>query len=275
MEFLNFENVFTLESLFTLFMLILLQAVLGFDNLLYISIESKRAPKEHQANVRKWGILLAVALRLVLLFVVMKVLKMVAEPLFGLNWEGFIEFEATLHALVELAGGVFILYTALREIMHMLAIEHLEGEEEQKPKSVGSVVTTIVVMNLIFSFDSILSALALTEVFLVMATAIVISGVMMVWLADTVSEFLRKNRMYEVLGLFVLFIVGVMLISEGGHLAHLKLFTYKVEPMAKSTFYFVIFILVIVDVVQGRYQKKLMVKRKHELEKQTKTAPVA
>lgn len=275
MEFLNFENVFTLESLFTLFMLILLQAVLGFDNLLYISIESKRAPKEHQANVRKWGILLAVALRLVLLFVVMKVLKMVAEPLFGLHWEGFIEFEATLHALVELAGGVFILYTALREIMHMLAIEHLEGDAEQKPKSVGSVVATIVLMNLIFSFDSILSALALTEVFLVMATAIVISGVMMVWLADHVSEFLRKNRMYEVLGLFILFIVGVMLISEGGHLAHLKLFGYEVHAMAKSTFYFVIFILVIVDIVQGRYQKKLMVKRKHELEKQTKTAPVA
>lgn len=275
MEFLNFENVFTLESLFTLFMLILLQAVLGFDNLLYISIESKRAPKEHQANVRKWGILIAVALRLVLLFVVMKVLDLVKQPLFTVNWEGYVEFEATLKALVELAGGAFLLYTAIREIMHMLAVEDLEGHEDQKPKSVAGVVSTIVLMNLIFSFDSILSALALTKVFLVMATAIVISGVMMVWLADHVSEFLKKNRMYEVLGLFILFVVGVMLISEGGHAAELTLFGNLVKPMAKSTFYFVIFVLVIVDIVQGRYQKKLMVQRKHELEKQTKTAPVA
>ena len=275
MDLFTFDGVFRLESLFTLFMLILLQAVLGFDNLLYISIESKRAPLEHQASVRKWGILLAVALRLVLLFAVMKVLKLVAEPLFGVHWEGVFEFEATLHAIIELIGGVFILYTALREIMHMLAVEDLEGHGEQKPKSVLSVVMTIVVMNLIFSFDSILSALALTEVFLIMAVAIVISGIMMVWLADHVSEFLRKNRMYEVLGLFILFIVGVMLISEGGHLAHLKLFGYKVEAMAKTTFYFVIAILVVVDVVQGRYQRKLLAQREHELKHKTDAAPVA
>ena len=67
--------------------------------------------------------------------------------------------------------------------------------------------------------------------------------------------------MYEVLGLFVLFIVGILLISEGGHLAHLKLFGYPIEPMAKSTFYFVIAILVVVDLVQSRYQKKLLAQR--------------
>lgn len=78
-------------------------------------------------------------------------------------------------------------------------------------------------------------------------------------------EFLQKNRMYEVLGLFVLFIVGIMLLSEVGHLAHLKLFGYAVEPMAKSTFYFFIVVLVVVDLVQGRYQKKLLAQRKAEI----------
>ncbi|MEQ8210515.1 MAG: tellurium resistance protein TerC [Lacipirellulaceae bacterium] len=272
MEFLNFEGVFTIQSLFTLLMLILLQAVLGFDNLLYISIESKRAPKEHQANVRKWGILIAVGLRLVLLFVIMMVLNLVKKSLFDVTLEGVLEFKATLQALVEFAGGVFLLYTALREIMHMLAVEHLEHAEEEQPKSAAAVVTTIVLMNLIFSFDSILSALALTQVFLVMATAIVISGVMMLLLADYVSDFLRKNRMYEVLGLFILFIVGIMLISEGGEKAALKLFGYEVHAMTKSTFYFVIFVLVIVDIVQGRYQKKLLAQRKRELESVTETA---
>jgi predicted tellurium resistance membrane protein TerC len=91
-----------------------------------------------------------------------------------------------------------------------------------------------------------------------MATAIIISGVMMMSLADHVAAFLKKNRMYEVLGLFILFIVGVMLVSEGGHLAEIQLFEAHVTPMAKSTFYFVLAVLIIVDMVQSRYQKKLL-----------------
>ena len=87
----------------------------------------------------------------------------------------------------------------------------------------------------------------------------------MAGLADHVAEFLKKNRMYEVLGLFILFVVGVMLVSEGGHLAEVHLFGYVVEPMATSTFYFVIAILVIVDLVQSCYQKKLLsLQKKHQ-----------
>jgi predicted tellurium resistance membrane protein TerC len=128
----------------------------------------------------------------------------------------------------------------------------------------------IITMNLVFSFDSILSAIALASSsdesggrtispanMTVMSLAIVLSGAMMIWMADHVSEFLRKNRLYEVLGLFILFIVGIMLVSEGGHLAELTLFGHAVEPMAKSTFYFVLCVLVAVDIVQGRFQKKL------------------
>jgi predicted tellurium resistance membrane protein TerC len=116
-------------------------------------------------------------------------------------------------------------------------------------------------MNLIFSFDSILSALAITDVFLVLAAAILISGVAMLVLADRVSEFLQNNRKYEILGLFILLIVGVVLLGEGGHLAHLKLFGFAVVPMSKATFYFSIAVLVAVDVVQSGYQKKLAVRR--------------
>ncbi|MEP5240096.1 MAG: tellurium resistance protein TerC, partial [Flavobacteriaceae bacterium] len=122
----------------------------------------------------------------------------------------------------------------------------------------SKIITMIVFMNLIFSFDSILSAMALSDVFWVMATAIIISGVLMIWLSDKVSVFLAKNRLYEVLGLFILFLVGVMLLSEGGHLAHLELFGSEITPMSKATFYFIIFILVIIDIVQGKYQKQLI-----------------
>ena len=253
------SELFTIENLMTFCMLTLLQAVLGFDNLLYISIESKRVAPEKQAFVRQLGIGVAILLRIVLLFVVMRAIQYFQEPVFGFHFTGWATGEFNVHSLIVLAGGAFIIYTAMKEITHMLAVHDIgDGEAGGVQRSVFQAVIWIVLMNLVFSFDSILSALALTDVFPVMAAAIIISGIMMIWLANHVSEFLKKNRMYEVLGLFILFIVGVMLVSEGGHLAHLQLAGQPVEPMAKSTFYFVIGVLVVVDVVQGRYQKKLM-----------------
>ena len=91
-----------------------------------------------------------------------------------------------------------------------------------------------------------------------MATAVIIGGILMIVLADKVAEFLQKNRMYEVLGLFILFVVGIMLLSEGGHLAHLTIFGNAITPMTKTTFYFVIGVLVLTDIVQTRYQRKLL-----------------
>jgi predicted tellurium resistance membrane protein TerC len=167
-----------------------------------------------------------------------------------------------VHSIIVLVGGVFIIYTATKEIFHMLSIDDIGNAGAGGQRSVGAAIFWIVLMNLVFSFDSILSALALTKVFPVMAASIIISGLMMIFLADHVSEFLKKNRMYEVLGLFILFIVGVMLLSEGGHLAHLHLFGHKIEAMAKSTFYFVIAVLVLIDLAQGRYQRKLMTEAK-------------
>ncbi|MGI9488881.1 MAG: TerC family protein [Geminicoccaceae bacterium] len=256
------DQLLSIDNISTLLMLILLQAVLGFDNLLYISIESKRVPAESQASVRRLGIGLAIILRIILLFVVIQAIQYFQAPFFSFHKAGFVECSFNVHAAITLLGGAFIIYTAMKEIAHMLAIDELEGRPGYGgSRSVASAVTWIVLMNLVFSFDSILSAMALTDVFWVMATAIIISGVLMVWLSDHVAVFLQKNRMYEVLGLFVLFIVGILLVSEGGHLAHLKLFGYAIEPMAKSTFYFVIAVLVIVDLVQGRYQKKLLAQK--------------
>ena len=80
----------------------------------------------------------------------------------------------------------------------------------------------------------------------------------MIWLANRVSEFLQNNRMYEVLGLFILFVVGIMLQTEGGHQAHLHLFNHQITPMNKVTFYLVIGILILTDIVQPKYKKKLM-----------------
>ncbi len=251
------EQFFNLHNFVTLLFLTLLQAVLGFDNLLYISIESKRAPREDRSRVRTMGIGVAIVLRIALLFLVISVIDFFRDPVVTLHLPRILDAKPSIHSLIVLAGGAFIIYTATREILHMMSLEGEQHAEGHTGQSAGSVIFWIVVMNVVFSFDSILSAIALTKVFWVMATAIVISGILMIKLADDVSEFLQRNRMYEVLGLFILFVVGIMLLSEGGHLAHLELFNYEITPMSKATFYFVITVLVLTDVVQARYRKKL------------------
>lgn len=304
-----FAEVFTTSGLFTLLMLLMLQAVLGFDNLLYITIESKRVG-EKASMVRQWGIGLAVAFRIVLLIIIVNIFALLAEPLFGLHLKGFFEGEFTVQALVTLAGGAFIIYTAVKEITHLLTVEHIEHTEGGAKKSVVQAIMMIVAMNLVFSFDSILSAMAIANVEVarivdasgavlgtfegtvtdckaaliaepvqgavgcqpgkdyqvwIMTIAIVLSGIAMMLMADYVAEFLKKNRMYEVLGLFILFLVGVLLVTEGAHLAHMKLFGFSIEAMSKSSFYLVIFVLVVTDIISTNYQKRLWAIREAEM----------
>ena len=254
---------FTLDNFVALGLLVLLQAVLGFDNLLYISLESKRAPKEKQSMVRRLGIGIAIGLRIVLLFALMNVIEYFQDPIASIHWVDVFEGAFNLHSLILMVGGIFIMYTATKEVLHMMSMEHID-HEARKPRSVGRIIFWIVAMNVVFSFDSILSAMALSDVFWVMATAIVIGGILMIWLADSVAAFLQKNRMYEVLGLFILFVVGIMLLSEGGHLADMHLGGQEITAMSKATFYFVIAVLVLCDIVQGRYHKKLQSKMRHE-----------
>ena len=122
----------------------------------------------------------------------------------------------------------------------------------------GAAIAAIILMNVVFSFDSVLTAIALTESMPVMIASIVISGIVMLALANRVAAFLQKNRAYEVLGLFILLLVGIMLLSEGGHLAKLTLFGGEVHALNKTTFYFSVTVLILVDLVQSRYQKRLL-----------------
>jgi predicted tellurium resistance membrane protein TerC len=255
-------DLFTIQNLANLGVLIFLQAVLGFDNLLYVSLESAKAPDDQQPRVRRIGILVAIVLRVVLLFVMVHLIESLQAPFFSLHLTGIVEGEFNFATLVFIGGGGFIMYTAVKEIAHMLSVHDLKSQVgKHERKSANQVIFMIVLMNLVFSFDSILSALAITKEFLILAASIVVSGFGMLFMADTVSDFLRRNRKYEVLGLFILLIVGVVLLGEGGHVAHLHLFGHVVEPMAKSTFYFSIAVLVVVDVLQSGYQKRLEAER--------------
>ncbi|SEW24986.1 Membrane protein TerC, possibly involved in tellurium resistance [Cognatiyoonia koreensis] len=273
-------ELFTLENATNLLMLCFLQAVLGFDNLLYISIESKRAPVAQQKSVRMWGIIIAVVLRVVLLFTMIQLIGALSEPFYTFQWTGVLEGAINFATCVFIVGGVFIMYTAVKEIGHMLSIDKLDHDVSGKSaKSATQVVILIVMMNLIFSFDSVLSALAITDVFPVLAIAIILSGLAMLLLADSVAAFLEANRMYEVLGLFILLIVGVVLLGEAGQAAvhgvenmgvpheeakdlALKVFGKEIVPMSKSTFYFSVIVLVAVEIIQSGYSRKLNAERK-------------
>lgn len=278
-QFFNLEGLFTLQSLFTLLMLILLQAVLGFDNLLYIAIESNKVGDPVAASkVRKLGILIAMVFRVVLLVVIVLLFGALAKPLFGVHLPKIFEGEFTLQAIITLFGGAFIIYTAVKEISHLLSVEHIEHSEGNRKISFGKALTLIVIMNLVFSFDSILSAMAIASESTivdgvktvsyqvpVMAIAIIMSGLAMLFLADHVTNFLKKNRMYEVMGLFILFLVGVLLVTEGAHLAHMKIFGFQIDAMSKSSFYLVIFVLVITDIISIKYQKRLWLQKEAEI----------
>ncbi|MCA0432860.1 MAG: tellurium resistance protein TerC [Proteobacteria bacterium] len=259
----EFAELFTVGALTTFVILTALETVLGFDNLLYISIESKRVAPEHQARVRRIGTMLAILLRIVLLFVVLVMIAQFQSSWFAVSIPWFTgDFNG--HSLIVLAGGLFLIKTALTEIRHMLSIEDLgHGNTVAGPakRSVGMALVWIILMNIVFSFDTVLSAVALTKNFIIMSLAILISGALMVFLTDHVARFLQKNRLYEVLGLFVLLLVGLMLTAEGAHLAHLAIFGYEIHPIEKSTFYFVLAALVVVDILQGRYQRKLDMER--------------
>ena len=274
-----FTGFFTLESMMTLGMLIMLQAVLGFDNLLYIAIESSKVKDPAQAKrVRQWGIGLAMVFRVVLLVLIVAAFGALAKPMFSIHLSKVFEGSFTLQSLVTLLGGGFIIYTAIKEISHMLTVDHIEHSEGSKGMSFGKAIALIVMMNLVFSFDSILSAMAIASESTIvdgqkiveyqvgiMAVAIIVSGIAMMLMADTVTVFLKKNRMYEVMGLFILFLVGVLLVTEGAHLAHMKIFGHAIDAMSKSSFYLVIFVLIITDIISIKYQRRLWAQKEAEI----------
>ena len=254
----DFAGLFSISGLFTVVILTALEVVMGFDNLLYISIDARRAAPESQAYVRRVGTFISLGMSVVLLFILLEVISALEHPLITLDFV-WLHSAISGHALIVLFGGWMLIRTAIREIHHMLSVHDLENEggKGSGQASVSSVLSSIAVMCVVFSFDTVVAAIAFTDNMVIMLVAVVLAGVISILAADKVAAFLQKNRLYEVLGLFVLLLVGVMLVAEGGHIAAVTIFGYVVHPIEKSTFYFVLASLVAVDVLQSKFQKKL------------------
>lgn len=196
------------EAWVALATLAVLEIVLGIDNIVFISILADKLPEDQQPRARRNGLILAMATRLALLGTITFIMRL-TEPLFSLIGHGF-----SGRDLILLVGGLFLLTKATREIHH-----RLEGEEEGKKKagavSYGAVLAQIAVMDMVFSLDSVITAVGLADDLMVMVIAIVLAVAVMMASAEAVSRFVNEHPTVKMLALSFLLLLGMTLVAEG------------------------------------------------------------
>jgi predicted tellurium resistance membrane protein TerC len=184
-----------------------LEIVLGIDNIVFISVLSQRLPKPRQTAARRAGLALAVVTRLGLLATIAW-LAGVTRPLFSLLGHGF-----SVRDLVLLAGGLFLLAKGTTEIH--ATVEAHEHTRTARAASFGSVIAQIAVLDIVFSLDSVITAVGMARHLWVMATAVVIAVAIMMVAAEPLSAFIEKHVSVKILALSFLILVGVALVADG------------------------------------------------------------
>lgn len=183
-----------------------LEIVLGIDNILFLSIVASRLPKHQQETARKLGLSLALFGRLALLFSLSWLLSL-KKPLFEV-----LGHDISAHDLVLGLGGVFLIYKATQEIFY--TIEGISEEREVKVLSMRSALIQILMLDIVFSLDSIITAVGLANQIGIMSLAIMIAIVIMLFASKHVSDFLDRNPSMKVLGLSFLLLIGVLLLAD-------------------------------------------------------------
>lgn len=243
----------------SLLTLTFLEIVLGVDNIIFISITSSKLPAGEQKRATNIGLLLAMVLRIVLLLGI-SVLIAMKEP--------WIEFDYTYlsagfsgQSLILIAGGLFLLYKSVSEIHHKLeGEEHNVSNGRGKKMTFSSAIVQITVINIVFSFDSILTAVGMTNglagALIIMIIAVVISVLIMMVFAVPVGRFVNEHPTIQMLGLAFLILIGFMLIIEGGHLAHLSIMESEIGAVPKGYLYFAIAFSLLVEFLNMKLRKK-------------------
>jgi predicted tellurium resistance membrane protein TerC len=239
-----------------LFSVTLVQIALGADNLIIITILANKLPIDQQKRAVRWGLILAMVFRIMLLAVVSWVLKYAATPFYdldstilGIHFHGSISAKA----LVLVGGGLFLIWSGVKELR--VKIKGVEHEVEQAA-SFGQVLFTIVSLNLLFSVDSILTVVGMTDIFLVMVGSVVISVVLMLVFAGPIADFMRRNPDFEILGLFVLLLIGFVLFLEGGHVAHMTVNGSEFPYIPQWITIFILLLMFSVDLYQNWLERK-------------------
>jgi predicted tellurium resistance membrane protein TerC len=226
------------DTWIALLTLTFLEIVLGVDNIIFISIVSNKLPEAQRPKARMLGLSLALIFRIALLLGISYIIKF-TDPLFTVFDHGFSGRDLILGV-----GGLFLLYKSTMEIHHQM-----EGDPEeikaQSAKSFGSVIAQIVFLDIIFSFDSILTAVGLVDHVSIMIIAVVISLVIMMTFAGKISNFINSHPTLQILALSFLILIGFMLLLEGFHF-----------EVPKGYIYFAVFFSLTVEVINLRMKKK-------------------
>jgi len=236
---IKYYGIFTsARNYISLLTLTLLEIVLGIDNIIFISIITDRLPKESQRRTRTIGLILALVMRIILLSFISFIIQL-KEPLFTIS-----SLEVSVRDVILFLGGTFLLAKSVSEIHGKVEGGH-ENEVSKKRQSFAQVIMQILLLDIVFSFDSILTAIGLSNQLMIMITGIIISMIVMIYFVEIISRFINKHPTLQVLALSFLILIGFMLILDGFHF-----------EIPKGYIYFALFFSVMVEMINMRLRRK-------------------
>ncbi|WP_336516547.1 TerC family protein [Pollutibacter soli] len=238
-----------MEQIIALLTLILLEVVLGIDNIIFISIVTSRLPESQQKKGRRIGLLLAMIMRLLLLTIISFILKL-EGTLFTISSN-----EISGKDIILILGGLFLLYKSATEIYHKMEGDEQHAVDTSKVYSFGSAIGQILILDLVFSVDSIITAVGMVDELWIMYTAVVVSVGVMLLAAEPISKFVNTHPAFKMLALSFLLLIGVSLIAEG-----------LAFHIPKGYIYFSMAFALLVDVFQMRMNRR-KVKRDKKVER--------
>jgi len=258
-----FEILTSPDALVALFTLTFLEIVLGIDNIIFISLAASKLPQEHQKKATNIGLFLAMIIRVILLFGITWLVAMEA-PFWHLNLS-WLKVGVSGQGIILLAGGLFLLYKSTSEIHEKVEDKGHDEREVKKGRktTLTKAIIQISLINIVFSFDSILTAVGMTngisdnptDALIIMVIAVVISVIIMMIFANPVGRFVNKHPTVQILGLSFLILIGFMLIAEGGHIMHLEVFGSQIGVIPKGYLYFTIAFSLFIEFLNMRYRK--------------------
>lgn len=246
------------EVWLSLLTLTFLEIVLGIDNIIFITIAANRLPAAEQRKASHAGLLLAMVLRIILLFGI-SALVALNNPLFSLHTR-WLDFDFSGQSLILIGGGLFLLYKSVTEIHHKLEGDDLtRAEAPKKSNTLSRVILQITLINIVFSFDSILTAIGMTTgvegALVIMIFAVIASVLIMMLFAVPVGRFVNEHPTIQILGLSFLILIGFTLIAEGAHLGHVQVADAEVGAIPKGYLYFAIAFSLGVEFLNLRLRK--------------------
>ena len=257
------EFLLTSDATMALLTLTFLEIILGIDNIVFISIAANKLPEHQRNKATNIGLVLAMLQRVILLFFVSFLIGL-SEPFYTVENE-WLKMAISWQALILFAGGLFLIYKSTSEIREKVETpsHDEEGVRSKIIKSLSQAITQILIIDFIFSVDSILTAVGMTNglhpnhnyTLVLMIIAVVISIIVMIGFANPIRKFIDKHPSMQVLGLAFLILIGFMLITESAHLSHTEFFGASVGAIPKGYLYFAIAFSLFVEFLNYRTTK--------------------